>query len=127
MLHAVKYAESADGIHWRRTGEVCVGLKMEEEVAVSRPCVTLENDGYRMWYSYRLKKNGSAYRIGYAESKDGVHWVRKDTESGISVSSDGWDSDSACYPSVFSHGDRKYMLYNGNGYGVTGFGLAVLE
>jgi len=29
------------------------------------------------------------------------------------------------YPFVFRHNDQIYMLYNGNGYGKTGFGLAV--
>jgi hypothetical protein len=27
---------------------------------------------------------------------------------------------------VFDHKGERYMLYNGNGYGQTGFGLAVL-
>jgi hypothetical protein len=28
---------------------------------------------------------------------------------------------------VFEHDGALYMLYNGNGYGRTGFGIAVLE
>ena len=39
----------------------------------------------------------------------------------------GWDSEMICYPYVFKHKGRFYMLYCGNGYGKTGFGLAVLE
>jgi hypothetical protein len=31
------------------------------------------------------------------------------------------------YPCVFDHDRRRYMLYNGNDYGRTGIGLAVLE
>jgi hypothetical protein len=31
------------------------------------------------------------------------------------------------YPCVFDHKGARYMLYAGNGYGRTGFGLAVLE
>ncbi len=31
------------------------------------------------------------------------------------------------YPFVFAHGNDVYMLYNGNGFGRTSFGLAVLE
>jgi len=31
------------------------------------------------------------------------------------------------YPHVFDHKAKRYMLYNGNNYGKTGFGLAVLE
>jgi hypothetical protein len=32
-----------------------------------------------------------------------------------------------CYPFVFDHGGRRYMFYNGNGYGKSGFGVAVLQ
>ena len=32
-----------------------------------------------------------------------------------------------CYPYVFDHAGNRYMLYNGNGYGRTGFGMAILE
>jgi hypothetical protein len=32
-----------------------------------------------------------------------------------------------CYPCAFEHRGRIYMLYHGNGYGKTGFGLAVME
>jgi hypothetical protein len=76
-----------------------------------------------MWYSYR----GESYRIGYAESHDGIQWTRRDEEAGIEVSDGGWDSEMICYPCVFDHEGQRYMLYNGNGYGKTGIGLAVLE
>ena len=77
----------------------------------------------RMWYASR----GDSYRIGYAESKDGLTWTRKDHESGIDVSESGWDSEMLAYPYVFAHEGDYYMLYNGNDYGKTGIGLAVLE
>jgi hypothetical protein len=76
-----------------------------------------------MWYSTR----GSAYRIGYAESGDGREWVRMDHRAGIGVSASGWDSEMIEYPFVFDHDGTRFMLYNGNGYGKAGFGLAVLE
>ena len=119
----IRYAESKDGINWEREGVVCIDFKSREEYAIARPCVLKENDVYKMWYSYR----GKSYRIGYAESKDGVHWRRKDEEVGIDVSQSGWDSEMICYAFVFIHRDRKYMLYNGNNYGKTGFGYAILE
>jgi hypothetical protein len=31
------------------------------------------------------------------------------------------------YPAVFAHGGRLWLLYNGNAYGRTGFGLAIWE
>lgn len=119
----LKYAESADGVNWDRKGKVCIDFKSPDEYAISRPSVLKDKEIYRMWYSYR----GDAYRIGYAESCDGMNWTRKDEEAGIGVSDSGWDSEMIEYPHVFDHRGERYMLYNGNGYGRSGFGLAVLE
>ena len=79
-----------------------------------------------MWFSYR-SGSGETYRIGYATSEQGEKWVLNLDKSGITVSESGWDSEMIAYPFVFDHQDRRYMLYNGNGYGRTGFGLAVAE
>ncbi|WLA00653.1 hypothetical protein [Xanthomonas translucens] len=119
----LKYAESDDGIAWRRNGDVAIDYADAAEYAISRPCVIRDPDRWRMWYSYR----GSAYRIGYAESADGVRWQRLDHLAGIAPSPSGWDSQMIEYPFVFDHEGERYMLYNGNDYGRSGFGLAVLE
>jgi hypothetical protein len=119
----IKYCESADGITWNREGIVCIDYRDDDEYAISRPCVIKEADGiYKMWYSYR----GRFYKIGYAESKNGIKWERRDDESGIDLSDCGWDSEMIEYPFVFDYSGNRYMLYNGNGYGKTGIGLAVL-
>jgi hypothetical protein len=123
-LYHVKYAESRDGIDWTRTGRVCLDFASPEEYAFGRPCVLKDSDGvYRMWYSVR----GAQYRIGVAESRDGLTWTRMDRAAGIDVSESGWDSEMIEYPMVFDRAGRRYMLYNGNGYGRTGMGLAVLD
>jgi len=119
----IKYTESFDGLHWDKKDIVCIDYQSPDEHAISRPCVIKENGIYKMWYSHR----GKSYRIGYAESKDGIEWERKDEEVGIDVSESGWDSEMIEYPYVFDHDGNRYMLYNGNGYGSTGIGLAVLE
>ncbi len=117
----IKYAESMDGIEWRREGLVCVDYQSVDEYAISRPCVVKDGPLYRMWFAAR----GSSYRIGYAESADGLSWTRKDAETGIDVSAEGWDSEMLAYPYVFAREREYYMLYNGNGYGKTGIGLAL--
>lgn len=122
MKHTIKYATSADGYTWHRDGTIALPLQ-DGEYAISRPCILKDRNSYSMWYSYR----GDAYRIGYAESNDGVSWIRKDNEVGIDVSEDGWDSEMVCYAHVFDHDGFRYMIYNGNSYGKTGFGLARLE
>lgn len=123
MSHLFKYAESDNGLDWRRNGRIVLPFKDETEYAMSKPTVVRDPDMYRMWYSYR----GHAYRIGYAESPDGLTWVRRDELAGIEPSEDGWDVATVCYPCVFDHEGQRYMLYNGSRYGDTGFGLAVLE
>ena len=50
-----------------------------------------------------------------------------DDKVGIDVSESGWDSEMIEYPYVFNHKSKKYMVYNGNGYGINGIGLAVFE
>jgi len=119
----IKYAESDDGISWNRNGIVAIDYLDDTEYAISRPSVIRDEDCWKMWFSHR----GSFYKIGYAESADGIRWERQDSYCGIDVSNYGWDSEMIEYPFVFDHNDVRYMLYNGNGYGKTGFGLAVLE
>ena len=130
-LYKIKYAESHDQIQWKRENLTCIEYKFEGE-AIARPCVIKENDLYKMWYCYRGSVDyrndvQQSYRIGYAESVDGVNWTRKDEQAGIDVSEDGWDSVMICYPYLYEHKGRKYLLYNGNGFGESGIGYAVLE
>lgn len=123
----IKYAESHNAIDWNRKGIVAIDYRDEYEYAISVPRVIKENGKYKMWFSSRGSKHTPTYRIRYAESEDGINWIRKDEKVGIDVSKDGWDSEMICYPFVFDHKGKRYMLYNGNGYGKTGFGLAILE
>jgi len=130
-LYQIKYAQSQDGIHWIRENVTCVDYKFDKE-ANARPCVIKEDGIYKMWYCYRgsfdyRTNKDQSYRIGYAESTDGIKWIRKDEEVGIDRSDDGWDSEMMEYPYVYEHKGRKYMLYNGNGFGKSGFGYAILE
>ena len=116
-----------DGINWNREGKVAIDYKDDFEYAISVPRIIKDKECYRMWFSSRATKNEPTYRIRYAESLDGIHWNRQADPVGISPSACGWDSEMVCYPFVFDHGVNRYMLYNGNGYGKTGFGLAILE
>jgi len=120
----IKYAESTDGIHWKRAGIVSVDYMYPGESRVSRASVIKEAGLYKMWYCYAIGDGG--YKMGYAESEDGFRFNRRDHDAGIDVSETGWDSEMICYPYVFEHKGGKYMLYCGNGYGRTGFGYATL-
>jgi hypothetical protein len=119
----IKYAESRDGIDWSRDGTVCIDYAAENEYAIARPCVVKDGDLYRMWYCSR----GDAYRIGYAKSQNGVDWQRLDGQVGIDVSPGSWDAEMLAYPFVFDLEGERWLLYNGDGYGRTGVGYAVLQ
>jgi len=128
----IKYAESKDGIYWKRDGIVCIDFKSAKEGGIARPSVIKSQGLYKMWYSYRGGRNyrtdrSEAYRIGYAESEDGLVWVRKDDEVDLELSKTGWDSDMMCYPYVIDIDGKLTMFYNGNGFGKSGIGYAVLE
>jgi|SRR5450830_82688 len=126
MLHVINCATSADGYNWDREG-LAIPYKLGVAQAFSRPTVARDaQGGYEMWFSYR-NGSGETYRIGYAVSKDGSAWELALNEVGIDVSTEGWDSEMIEYPFVFDHKGQRYMLYNGNGYGKTGFGLAILS
>jgi predicted GH43/DUF377 family glycosyl hydrolase len=119
----VRYYESPDGINFSEKGIVCIE-NTENEYRIGRPRVINRDGNYKMFYTKGTL--GREYLPGYADSKDGVHWVRKDTDIGIKPSGDGWDSTQLCYPAIISFEDRIYMFYNGNDYGKTGFGYAEL-
>lgn len=124
-VYDVRYLESADGINFRKTGQVCIPLKNDDEYRVGRPYVIKKGEDYLMFYGTGTQSKG--YRLGYAVSRDRINWARKDAEIGIDVSDAGWDSEMICYPSIVEYKDSVYMFYNGNNYGYDGFGLAILK
>lgn len=128
ILYHIKYAESIDGINWKRDNKSCI-LPTNHNEVTARPSIVVEDNVYMMWYSKRSIVNfrtdrSQSYRIGYAESDDGLEWNRKDNEAGIDVSEKGWDCHMIEYPYVYKYNMKKYMLYNGNDFGGSGMGVA---
>lgn len=123
--YVIRYATSTDGIDWQSRDEICIDFQDDDEFGFGRPWVVRDEDKYLMWYSIRSRTQ--PYRIGYAESADGIEWTRKDEEAGIERSENGWDSEMICYPCVIDVNKKRYLFYNGNRHGSTGFGCAVLE
>jgi hypothetical protein len=129
-VYVIKDATSHDGIAWDRPNRQCVPQAHELE-AFAHPSVMKRGDRFSMWYCFRhsrdFRDGDGAYRIGYAESADGVTWERMDRAGGLDVAADGWDATMVCYPSVLEIDGRIVMIYNGNSFGQTGIGYAVLE
>jgi hypothetical protein len=82
-----------------------------------------EDGVFKMWYSMR----GSAYRIGYAESPDGIHWERSPANPILDVSPHGWDSDMVEYPEIDAHNAEYRMWYCGNKFGSVGFAEGIAD
>jgi len=126
MLHVIKHAYSKDLKNWIFRG-CCIKPELGKSQAFSRPVVVNLHNKWHMWYSYR--GNQDKYKIGYAFSDNMLDWITCNNNKNVIYAgdSDAWDSEMVCYPYVFHHADKLYMLYNGNSYGKTGIGLAVAE
>jgi predicted GH43/DUF377 family glycosyl hydrolase len=122
--YVIRHTHSVDGIHWDNQSELCIDFNSADEFGFGRPWVIKDESMYKMWYSIRSKTE--PYRLGYAESRDGITWERKDEEVGITRSETGWDSEMICFSCVLDVAGKRYMFYNGNRHGATGFGCAEL-
>jgi hypothetical protein len=122
--YAMRYLESEDGVSWPEAGTPCLTPVEPDEYGFGRPYVLDAGGRLRMWYSIRTHSKG--YRLGYAESDDGIEWERLDDQVGIDVSASGWDSEMIHCGWIQQTRHGTYLFYNGNGYGETGFGAAVL-
>lgn len=123
----VRYVESQDGVHWPAEGKVHIGITESDEHGFGRPYVIPKPaGGYRMFYSVR-RRSLRAYRLGYAESQDGLVWQRMDDKLNLDVTPGGFDSEAIMYAAPVQVGDRLYVFYNGNDFGREGFAVAVLE
>jgi len=128
--YQIKLAYSDDGIAWRQTNHSCIP-KLDPLEANTRPSVLKTADGFEMWFCYRNSRDyrdgDGSYRIGYATSADGRDWRREPDPEGLQPTGQGWNSHTMSYPSVIEADGRKIMFHNGDGFGQTGVGCAVLD
>ena len=117
------YTESPDGIHFEGETRLCIDTE-NSEYRIGRPRVYKRGELYQMYYTRDHRERN--YVAGYAESKDGINWVRMDDRCGLTKSDSGWDSEMACYPDIVHAHGKSYAFYNGNDYGQTGVGYAEL-
>jgi predicted GH43/DUF377 family glycosyl hydrolase len=116
----IKIAFSRDGYKWERPGQVVLDFSSELETALARPFVMHENGKWKMWVTRRIGE----YAIVYAESTDGIDWVRKDNEYGLFPDGSKEELVMTEYSIVIRDNNQFYMLYNGNDYGKNGILIA---
>lgn len=125
-VYDLRYQVSKDGIHWEAAGQRSMEISGDDEHGFGRPWVVKRGShDYQLYYSIR-RKSLAAYRLGYAESADGVNWIRKDELLGLDVSPGDFDSAAIMYSSVVAVNGRTFCFYNGNDFGAQGFGVAEL-
>lgn len=95
-----------------------------DEYRIGRPYVVNDHGCYRMFFCKGTEE--ITYRMAYAESADGVNWIRDDDKLNLNLSDNGWDSQMMAYPAYVRYKDKAYLFYNGNNYGYDGFGYAEL-
>lgn len=121
-VYNIWHTVSNDGIHFSSNDDcLCIDTQ-GDEYRIGRPKVYKTDQGYEMFYTRDLVSK--EYLAGYAESKDGINWVRKDDLMKLDKSDEGWDSEMACYPVKLLTKTKQYLFYNGNGMGKTGVGYA---
>lgn len=129
-VYKIRLATSDNGIDWKKHGKDLLGNRLGEHECQACADVLFRDGRYHMFFSYRnshnYKTSEGGYRIGYASSTDMLNWDRRDELAGMQVSESGWDSEMVNYPHVFMLDGETYMIYQGNGMGRTGMGLARL-
>ncbi len=131
-LYHIKYAHSKNGLDWQRDNISCI-IPLTPYEANARPTVIADSDTLKMWFCYRgshdFRDGTDSYRIGYAEanSEKPFEWIRKDALAGIAPGPDNYDDKMQAYPAVIEVDGKRYLFYNGNGFGSGGFCCAVWE
>ncbi|MEY4593866.1 MAG: hypothetical protein RIQ47_276 [Bacteroidota bacterium] len=125
-VYDLRYVESSDGITFAGQGQVQITITENDEHGFGRPAVIRKPDGrYRLFYSVR-RRSFASYRLGYAESSDGIHWERMDAHLNLDVSPGEFDSEAIMYAAPIQIGKDLYVFYNGNEFGRHGFACARL-
>lgn len=112
----VYYVTSIDGIHWRKqeNNPVLTGDRegWDSDYAGS-PSVLRKDGEYLMWYRGDIL-GSRIQQIGYAVSKDGIHWKKYIDNPVFKVNKNDWDNVSVLAPFVIYDHGRFKLYYRGS-------------
>ena len=124
--YALRHARSSDGINWTDASVVFEVDRDQGILGYGRPFVAGPDEAgiWHLFYSLRSEEVG--YTIRCVVSPNGRDWAPRDNLN-LGPSGTGFDSEATCFPAVVDTPTGRYMFYNGNDYGRSGFGVAKLE
>lgn len=114
---SVAVADSADGICWSEPYICIAPLKREDqwENEINRPSALYKDGKYYLWYTgqYLAGKNEGSSRIFYAESSDGITFIRR--KDPVLWPELIWEKQSVMNPSVIWDDEEQLfkMWYSG--------------
>jgi hypothetical protein len=117
-IYTIRYATTKNLIDWKKNKRICIHFK-RNEFAISKPTVIYYKNKFHMWFCAR----GKNYKIGYAQSLNGIKWRRMDNKFKIIGKPEKWDKFAMAYPTVIKYKKKLLMVYTGNDYGKTGIGM----
>ncbi len=119
--------KSIDGIAFDTKSAINIVSPINKEYRIGRPRISCLSDG-----SYELRTTSDTLDKNYSSqlflSTNGVDFERQQLEEIPKSKAPDWDSEMVCYPSkITTTSGYTYIFYNGNGMGMTGTGVAVLD
>ncbi len=121
--YSIRRTKSIDGINWSASAEdILTPDPALGEIGFGRPRIEhLPNGDVVLMFSVRTERDYRLVQCPYDERiADRSHWT-----AAISPSVARWDSEMTCFGATCRIDQHSILFYNGNGYGKTGFGLAL--
>lgn len=119
----IKRSTSLDGHKWQSNSEFIIKPFLNE-IAQARP-VAIKYHGKNLLFFSSRSKN-STYKLELAKFEQAGKFTRLPSPT-FAGAPDWWEIDMRCYAWPFIFQNELFILFNGNGYGVDGFGIAKLE
>lgn len=125
-LYNAKYIQTENKLQWEDDfPEVSMDLPDNKDVTgYSIGTIWRDDPKYKMILSIRYLSKG--YRLGYAESIDGIHFTLRENEILLRGKNMEWDREMQCFPYLYTQKNKTYLFYVGNHYGIGGLGYAEL-
>ena len=129
--YKITHATSDNLTSWQRQSALCFPDE-PNNICEALPSVCWYENRYHMVYCSRDQfdfrsniKSNKNYRLRHAVSVDLENW--EEIKNSFRMSYGDFDWQMQCYPHIFVSNGRLKVIYNGSGFGESGFGLLEWE